>query len=61
MANSNQTHLKFPGLTELARFVAQLSSGFLADTNRAIVSGKLSERDIDLAVRSFNGQLLRTL
>jgi hypothetical protein len=61
MSQSNQSHVKFPGLAELARFVAQLSSGFLADTNRVTVSGHLTERDIQLAEHRFQGKLLHTL
>lgn len=52
--------LKFDCLINMALFSKQLSVGYLMNTNNFTLTGKLSDADIDLAIKKYGAAVIDT-
>lgn len=52
--------LKFDCLINMALFSKQLSVGYLMNTNNFTLTGKLSDADIDLAIKKYGATVIDT-
>jgi hypothetical protein len=52
--------LKFDCLNNMAIFSRQSTTGYLMNTNNFTITGKLSEADIDLAIKKYRAAVIET-